>query len=195
MIAHGQCPGAEHDKLKALAGTWDLTGTLTVDGATSTINPTGAVNLTGAGTGLSLVNGGELNMVGGGALTITNTATLTDHWSQQTLKAALIRVWQIHLPASGGTVYAGVEPAALFRSEDGGRSFDLVAGLWDHPDRPQWYPGGPAPFGDQFKDIGPMPADFLQAGSNDIVGMGLALGIARRIRTTGLPHHRCLSTT
>ncbi len=66
----------------------------------------------------------------------------TEHWSQQTLKAALIRVWQIHLPASGGTVYAGVEPAALFRSEDGGRSFDLVTGLWDHPDRPQWYPGG-----------------------------------------------------
>jgi hypothetical protein len=35
-----------------------------------------------------------------------------------------------------------VEPAALFRSEDGGRSFALVQGLWDHPHRPQWQPGG-----------------------------------------------------
>jgi photosystem II stability/assembly factor-like uncharacterized protein len=66
----------------------------------------------------------------------------TDHWSQQTQKAALLQVWQIHLPEAGGTIYAGVEPAALFRSEDDGRSFELVRGLWDHPDRPQWYPGG-----------------------------------------------------
>ena len=39
-------------------------------------------------------------------------------------------------------IYAGVEPAALFRSEDGGRSFSLVPGLWEHPHRPQWNPGG-----------------------------------------------------
>ena len=39
-------------------------------------------------------------------------------------------------------MYAGVEPAALFRSDDGGRSFSLVRGLWDHPHRPQWQPGG-----------------------------------------------------
>ena len=39
-------------------------------------------------------------------------------------------------------LYAGVEPAALFRSDDGGRTFALVRGLWDHPHRPQWEPGG-----------------------------------------------------
>ena len=66
----------------------------------------------------------------------------TDHWSQQTLKAALVQVWQIHLASHGRTVHAGVEPAALFRSDDDGRTFDLVRGMWDHPDRPQWYPGG-----------------------------------------------------
>jgi hypothetical protein len=39
-------------------------------------------------------------------------------------------------------VYAGVEPAGLFRSEDGGASWRHVAGLRDHPSRPRWEPGG-----------------------------------------------------
>ena len=39
-------------------------------------------------------------------------------------------------------IYAGVEPAALFRSDDGGRTFELVEGLWEHPHRRQWQPGG-----------------------------------------------------
>jgi hypothetical protein len=55
--------------------------------------------------------------------------------------AALARVWQLR-PGGGDVVWAGVEPAALFKSEDGGRSFRLVQGLWDHPHRPQWEPGG-----------------------------------------------------
>jgi photosystem II stability/assembly factor-like uncharacterized protein len=55
----------------------------------------------------------------------------------------LSRVWQI-APAPAdqpGVVYAGVEPHALFRSEDGGESFALVRGLWEHPHRPEWRPG------------------------------------------------------
>jgi hypothetical protein len=58
--------------------------------------------------------------------------------------AALARIWQLTPgPAdSPDVVYAGVEPAALFRSDDGGRTFSLVRGLWDHPHRPQWQPGG-----------------------------------------------------
>lgn len=58
--------------------------------------------------------------------------------------AAVARVWQLQ-PAGDAqpdVVYAGVEPAALFRSNDGGRTFSLVRGLWDHPHRPQWNPGG-----------------------------------------------------
>jgi hypothetical protein len=58
--------------------------------------------------------------------------------------AAVARVWQIQ-PSSQeqpDVVYAGVEPHALFRSDDGGQSFSLVDGLWQHPDRPQWMPGG-----------------------------------------------------
>ena len=58
--------------------------------------------------------------------------------------ASLARIWQLEPgPVSEPDVmYAGVEPAALFRSDDGGRNFSLVSGLWDHPHRPQWQPGG-----------------------------------------------------
>ena len=58
--------------------------------------------------------------------------------------AALNRIWQL---TPGGAdepdvIYAGVEPAALFRSTDRGASFSLLRGLWDHPHRPEWEPGG-----------------------------------------------------
>jgi photosystem II stability/assembly factor-like uncharacterized protein len=39
-------------------------------------------------------------------------------------------------------LYAGVEPAGLFRSDDGGQSWQHLAGLRNHPSRPKWQPGG-----------------------------------------------------
>jgi photosystem II stability/assembly factor-like uncharacterized protein len=38
-------------------------------------------------------------------------------------------------------VWAGTQPGALFRSEDGGESFTLVRSLWEHPQRPLWDAG------------------------------------------------------
>jgi hypothetical protein len=58
--------------------------------------------------------------------------------------AALKRIWQLR-PAGADqpdVVYAGVDPAALFRSVDGGESFQLMPGLWEHPHRAKWEPGG-----------------------------------------------------
>jgi photosystem II stability/assembly factor-like uncharacterized protein len=52
------------------------------------------------------------------------------------------RVW--HLEPSLGdpdTVYAGVEDAALFRSKDGGKSWQELSGLRGHGTGPQWQPG------------------------------------------------------
>ena len=40
------------------------------------------------------------------------------------------------------TLYAGVEPAGLFRSTDGGETWSHIEGLQQHPTRPQWQPGG-----------------------------------------------------
>ncbi|MCM3905319.1 MAG: hypothetical protein ND866_26785 [Pyrinomonadaceae bacterium] len=54
------------------------------------------------------------------------------------------QIWQI-VPgnaAEPNTLYCGVEPAALFRSDDAGETWSLVKGLYDHPHRPQWQPGG-----------------------------------------------------
>jgi hypothetical protein len=72
--------------------------------------------------------------------------------------AAVERVWQITPagPGEPGVVYAGTQPSALFRSTDGGRTYELVRGLWDHPHRPQWGAG----FGGQaIHTILPHPGD------------------------------------
>jgi photosystem II stability/assembly factor-like uncharacterized protein len=57
---------------------------------------------------------------------------------------SLKQIWQIALghPDEPDTLYAGVEPAALFKSTDAGATWSLVKGLHDHPHRPQWMPGG-----------------------------------------------------
>jgi photosystem II stability/assembly factor-like uncharacterized protein len=52
---------------------------------------------------------------------------------------AVTRVWNV--TAVGDTLYAGVEPAGLFRSDDGGVTWSHVSGLRDHPSRPSWQPG------------------------------------------------------
>jgi hypothetical protein len=57
--------------------------------------------------------------------------------------AALQQVWQI-APGRAEepeTLYCGVEPAALFVSRDGGGTWRLNEGLWNHPQRPRWQPG------------------------------------------------------
>lgn len=48
-------------------------------------------------------------------------------------------IWQIH--AGHGTLYAGIDPAGLFRSDDGGVNWARVEGLHTHPDRSSWRPG------------------------------------------------------
>lgn len=49
-------------------------------------------------------------------------------------------VWSLAGGRDG--LYAGVEPAGLFRSTDGGLSWQHVAGLREHPSRANWQPGG-----------------------------------------------------
>lgn len=49
-------------------------------------------------------------------------------------------IWHI-AARPDGTLYAGVEPAGLFRSEDGGVSWHHVEGLRAHPSQPHWEPG------------------------------------------------------
>lgn len=69
---------------------------------------------------------------------------------------SLERVWQLVPGVPEGVVYAGTEPGAVFRSDDGGETFSLERALWDHPHRPQWNAG----FGGQaFHTILPHPTN------------------------------------
>ncbi len=49
-------------------------------------------------------------------------------------------VWSLN--ATNCSLYAGVQPAGLFRSDDGGESWSHMEGLQKHPTRPEWNPGG-----------------------------------------------------
>jgi photosystem II stability/assembly factor-like uncharacterized protein len=74
------------------------------------------------------------------------------------LGSSVERVWQIQpgAPNEPDVVYAGTQPSALFRSDDGGESFSLVRSLWDHPHREQWGAG----FGGQaIHSVLPHPTD------------------------------------
>ena len=57
---------------------------------------------------------------------------------------ALFQIWTLetgglHHP---GRLWIGAIPAGLFRSDDGGASWQLSRGLWDVPERPRWFGGG-----------------------------------------------------
>jgi photosystem II stability/assembly factor-like uncharacterized protein len=56
---------------------------------------------------------------------------------------SLKNIWQITPGRAdeANVLYCGVEPAALFETRDGGETWSLVRGLFDHPHRPRWMPG------------------------------------------------------
>jgi photosystem II stability/assembly factor-like uncharacterized protein len=53
---------------------------------------------------------------------------------------AITSVWS--LAERDGRLYAGVQPAGLFSSDDAGQSWTHVAGLRAHPTASKWQPGG-----------------------------------------------------
>jgi hypothetical protein len=55
----------------------------------------------------------------------------------------LERIWHLEpgLAREPNVLYAGVAPAALFRSEDGGKTWHELTGLTSHPTRSLWHPG------------------------------------------------------
>ncbi|MBC9735012.1 WD40/YVTN/BNR-like repeat-containing protein [Nocardioides marmotae] len=70
--------------------------------------------------------------------------------------ASVERIWQLVPGVEPEVVWAGTEPGAVFRSRDGGQTFALERGLWDHPHRTEWGEG----FGGQaFHTVLPHPTD------------------------------------
>ncbi len=73
--------------------------------------------------------------------TVWKSADLGETWTHSSAGItygqagpAITKVW--HLEAAHGTLYAGVDPAGLFRSADGGQTWEHVAGLRAHPRAP-----------------------------------------------------------
>lgn len=56
--------------------------------------------------------------------------------------AALERIWVLVPGEDDGTLYAGGDPGVLFESRDAGATWVLNRGLWEHPTRTSWEPGG-----------------------------------------------------
>lgn len=54
---------------------------------------------------------------------------------------ALANIWAIEPGADKKELLAGVEPASLFRSRDGGDTWELVEGISNHEHARQWHPG------------------------------------------------------
>jgi sulfur carrier protein ThiS len=66
------------------------------------------------------------------------------------------RTWVITPGEEDGLLYAGVAPAALFESRDGGMTWELNRGMWDQPNRTEWQPGAG---GLALHSIAPWPGD------------------------------------
>lgn len=73
-------------------------------------------------------------------------------------ETALERVWQLRPDSEErpGVVWAGCEPISVWKSTDGGESFELNRGLWDHPHREHW---GAGAGGGAAHSILPSPSD------------------------------------
>jgi len=54
---------------------------------------------------------------------------------------ALANIWSIEPGSGKKELLCGVEPAALFRSADGGDSWEMVAGISNHEHARKWQPG------------------------------------------------------
>ncbi len=63
-----------------------------------------------------------------------STAEYGVGWKVSTKPATLAKLWVIGF-GPGGRVYVGTIPGGLFESRDGGASFELNRGLWDHESR------------------------------------------------------------
>jgi molybdopterin converting factor small subunit/photosystem II stability/assembly factor-like uncharacterized protein len=55
--------------------------------------------------------------------------------------ASVVRVWSIRPGEEDGVLWAGVAPAALFRSDDAGATWSLNRALWEVPGREAWQGG------------------------------------------------------
>lgn len=66
-----------------------------------------------------------------------------DQWGKE-IPWNTVRIWALEPGGADepGLIWCGTLPGGLFRSADGGTSWQLVRTLWDHPQRKEWFGGG-----------------------------------------------------
>ena len=70
---------------------------------------------------------------------------------------ALANIWALEADSGKKELWCGVEPASLFRSHDGGDSWELVPGISNHDHARKWQPGNAA------ADASPFPGIHIPA--------------------------------
>jgi hypothetical protein len=67
-----------------------------------------------------------------------------DPFSGYPVPWTLKRIWSLERadPARAEALWCGTLPGGLFRSDDGGDTWQLMRALWDHPKRREWAGGG-----------------------------------------------------
>jgi hypothetical protein len=101
-------------------------------------------------------------------------------------ETSLKRVWRIEPGAADepGVVYAGGEPAVLFRSGDWGQTWEEVTSLNNHSTRSLWTPGAGGLMGEVA--VWAVPASAVPASRNPFEGR-------RRVRILLIPYVSPLS--
>ena len=78
------------------------------------------------------------------------------------------RVWALEGSQRAGELWCGTVPGGLFRSRDGGDSWQLVESLWSHPDRKFWVGGG--------ADYPGIHSILVDPRSPDVIRLGVSCG-------------------
>lgn len=81
---------------------------------------------------------------------------------EKDVPAKLQKLWCVQPAGSAtpGRMYLGTAPGGLFRSDDGGDTFELIEGLWNHPSRLKtWFSGGEGETGPVLHSIVEDPRD------------------------------------
>jgi photosystem II stability/assembly factor-like uncharacterized protein len=70
--------------------------------------------------------------------------TITTGDGKPPAPASLKLIWALESggPNQNGRLWAGTLPGGLFRSDDGGKNWELIRSLWDRPERKNWFGGG-----------------------------------------------------
>ncbi len=96
------------------------------------------------------------------------TAVAYDVWNDFAEKPAKVTYMWMIVPGGDDQpqrLYIGTEPGGLFQSDDGGETFSLIEGLWNHPSRKKnWFGGGRDQAGTCSLVIDPRDSSHLFAG-------------------------------